>query len=51
LKFSAGIGVATFPLDGRQKQELEEKADRAMYLAKNRGVPVALASEEFTSAP
>ncbi|MDG2045580.1 MAG: diguanylate cyclase [Halioglobus sp.] len=49
LTFSAGIGVATFPLDGRQKQELEEKADRAMYLAKNTGVPVALASDEFVS--
>ncbi len=46
LKFSASIGVAIFPIDGRQKQELEEKADKAMYLAKKRGIPVALASLE-----
>jgi diguanylate cyclase (GGDEF)-like protein len=46
LKFSASIGVAIFPIDGRQKQELEEKADKAMYLAKKRGLPVAMASLE-----
>jgi diguanylate cyclase (GGDEF)-like protein len=51
LKFSASIGVAIFPLDGRQKQELEEKADRAMYFAKKRGIPVALASLESPNAP
>ena len=44
--FSASIGVAIFPLDGRQQQELEEKADKAMYLAKKRGIPVALDSLE-----
>lgn len=51
LKFSASIGVAIFPIDGRQKQELEEKADRAMYLAKKRGIPVALASLESPTVP
>ena len=51
LKFSASIGVAIFPIDGRQKQELEEKADRAMYLAKKRGLPVALASLESPNVP
>lgn len=51
LKFSASIGVAIFPIDGRQKQELEEKADRAMYLAKKRGIPVALASLEAANVP
>jgi diguanylate cyclase (GGDEF)-like protein len=51
LKFSASIGVAIFPIDGRQKQELEEKADRAMYLAKKRGLPVALASLESANVP
>jgi diguanylate cyclase (GGDEF)-like protein len=51
LKFSASIGVAIFPLDGRQKQEMEEKADRAMYLAKKRGLPVALASLESPNIP
>jgi len=51
LKFSASIGVAIFPIDGRQKQELEEKADRAMYLAKKRGIPVALASLESPNVP
>jgi diguanylate cyclase (GGDEF)-like protein len=51
LKFSASIGVAIFPIDGRQKQELEEKADRAMYLAKKRGLPVALAGLESPNVP
>ncbi|MEZ5574048.1 MAG: GGDEF domain-containing protein [Halioglobus sp.] len=51
LKFSASIGVSIFPIDGRQKQELEEKADRAMYLAKKRGIPVALASLESQKVP
>jgi diguanylate cyclase (GGDEF)-like protein len=51
LKFSASIGVAIFPIDGRQKHELEEKADKAMYLAKKRGLPVALASLESANVP
>lgn len=51
LKFSASIGVAIFPIDGRQKQELEEKADRAMYVAKKRDLHVALASLEATNVP
>ena len=51
IEFSCSIGVAIFPLDGRQKQELEEKADKAMYLAKKRGIPVALASLEPTNIP
>lgn len=51
LKFSASVGVAIFPIDGRQQQELEEKADKAMYLAKKRGLPVALASLEPSNVP
>jgi diguanylate cyclase (GGDEF)-like protein len=51
LKFSVSIGIAIFPIDGRQKQELEEKADRAMYLAKKRGLPLALASLEPDNIP
>src|SRR5690606_4044300 len=51
LKFSASIGVSIFPLDGRQKRELEEKADKAMYMAKKRGLPVAMASLEDANAP
>ncbi|MFT4519593.1 MAG: diguanylate cyclase (GGDEF)-like protein [Halioglobus sp.] len=51
LHFSASIGVALFPLDGRQQQELEEKADKAMYLAKKRGIPVALSSLEAANIP
>lgn len=51
LSFSASIGLAVFPDDGRQKAELEEKADRAMYFAKKRGVPVALASLEASDQP
>lgn len=51
LNFSCSIGVAIFPIDGRQQHELEEKADKAMYLAKKRGIPVALASLEATNMP
>lgn len=51
LTFSASIGVAIFPIDGRQQHELEEKADKAMYLAKKRGVAVALASLESDKIP
>jgi len=51
LTFSASIGVAIFPLDGRQQQELEDKADKAMYLAKKRGVSVALANLESDKIP
>jgi diguanylate cyclase (GGDEF)-like protein len=51
LNFSCSIGVAIFPIDGRQQHELEEKADKAMYLAKERGIPVALASLEATNMP
>ena len=51
INVGASIGIATFPGDGRQKQELEEKADKAMYQAKKRGIPVALASLESSRAP
>ena len=51
LNFSCSVGVAIFPIDGRQQHELEEQADRAMYQAKKRGLPVALASLEATNTP
>jgi diguanylate cyclase (GGDEF)-like protein len=51
LRFSASIGVALFPDDGRQKHELEEQADKAMYFAKKRGIPVALSSLEAKNEP
>jgi diguanylate cyclase (GGDEF)-like protein len=51
LEFSASIGISVFPSDGRQKQELEEKADKAMYHAKKRGIPVAVSSLEATNMP
>lgn len=50
LKFSASIGVALFPIDGRQKQELEELADKAMYFAKKRGISVAFCNLESSNA-
>ncbi|MAT93490.1 MAG: hypothetical protein CME59_12900 [Halioglobus sp.] len=50
LTFSASIGVALFPIDGRQKEELEEQADKAMYYAKQRGLAVALSSLESNKA-
>ncbi len=51
LNVGVSIGIATFPRDGRQQQELEEKADKAMYQAKKRGIPVALASLESSREP
>ncbi|NND67876.1 MAG: GGDEF domain-containing protein [Halioglobus sp.] len=51
LRFSASCGVSIFPVDGRQQHELEEQADRAMYLAKQRGIGVALSSLEDMSQP
>ena len=51
LTFSASIGVSIFPVDGRQQAELEEQADKAMYLAKKRGIAVALSSLEDTGQP
>lgn len=51
LSFGVSTGIAIFPQDGRQKQELEEKADKAMYQAKKRGIPVALSSLESTREP
>lgn len=51
LKFGASIGLAIFPIDGRQKQELEEQADKAMYYAKQRGLPVVLSSLEPDNVP
>lgn len=51
LNFSASIGVSIFPVDGRQQHELEEKADKAMYLAKQRGIGIALSSLEDTDRP
>lgn len=51
LSFGASVGVSIFPVDGRQQHELEEKADKAMYLAKKRGIGVALSSLEDTDQP
>ncbi|MCR9107192.1 MAG: GGDEF domain-containing protein [Gammaproteobacteria bacterium] len=51
LHFSASIGIAVFPADGRQIRELEDQADRAMYYAKKRGLPVALSSLEVQQEP
>ena len=51
LDFSASIGIALFPGDGRQKEELEVAADKAMYHAKQRGIPVALSSLESRRQP
>ncbi|MDX1736080.1 MAG: GGDEF domain-containing protein, partial [Halioglobus sp.] len=45
------IGIAMFPQDGRQKHELEEQADRAMYYAKKRGIPYALSGLEARNSP
>ncbi|MFT4613936.1 MAG: diguanylate cyclase (GGDEF)-like protein [Bacteroidia bacterium] len=51
MTFTASIGVSIFPVDGRQQAELEEQADKAMYLAKKRGIAVALSSLEDMGQP
>ncbi|MEO0215623.1 MAG: diguanylate cyclase [candidate division WOR-3 bacterium] len=37
IKFTVSIGVAHYPKDGRTRIELIERADRALYQAKNSG--------------
>ena len=37
FQVTISMGVATFPEDGLQREELIEKADQALYQAKNRG--------------
>ena len=37
MALSVSCGVAVYPHDGSSREELEEKADRAMYRAKQRG--------------
>lgn len=37
INISASIGIAIYPDDGGTEQELSQHADRAMYLAKQRG--------------
>lgn len=37
LNLTASIGVARFPDDGRKYEELFEKADKALYIVKQRG--------------
>lgn len=37
LALSVSCGVAVYPQDGSSREELEEKADKAMYRAKQRG--------------
>ena len=41
LDVGASIGVAIFPDDGTDATELVQKADIAMYVAKNAGLPLA----------
>jgi diguanylate cyclase (GGDEF)-like protein len=36
-RLSASIGIAAFPVDSFDKQDLVRKADRALYMAKNQG--------------
>ena len=37
IKITASFGIAVFPEDGTEKEEIIKKADQAMYLVKNSG--------------
>jgi diguanylate cyclase (GGDEF)-like protein len=47
---SASAGVATFPVDARDAQELIEMADRALYAAKHRGRDCIVTAAELEAA-
>ena len=46
LDVTASVGAAIFPDDGTDMTELIQKADVAMYVAKNAGLPMALYDED-----
>lgn len=46
LDVNASVGAAIFPDDGTDMTELIQKADVAMYVAKNAGVPMAFYDED-----
>ena len=46
LDVNASVGAAIFPDDGTDMSELIQKADVAMYVAKNAGLPMAFYDED-----
>ena len=46
LKVTTSIGIATLPADARNKEELIERADRALYQAKHLGRNQCVSSGE-----
>lgn len=49
LKLSASIGVATYPSDGSTREELLDRADKAMYLGKALGRNKVCSSGDLSS--
>lgn len=45
-KVTVSIGIASYPYDGKTTDELIEKADKALYLAKKRGRNVTIVWDE-----
>ncbi len=51
LQVTCSLGIATFPDDGREKAEVVERADQALYAAKHGGRNRAVAYRELLGAP
>lgn len=50
IKVTVSLGVATFPLDANEKQELVDSADQALYQAKRQGRNRTLSAGQFRAA-
>jgi len=49
-KLTVSIGVATYPADAGEKEELLKEADGALYIAKKRGKDKVISADKFSLA-